>query len=255
MPKSRRRPSGTAITGCVRDITSANKANSTHADRHAKGGADPITPESIGAAPGGFGLGEVWNQAPENDANQIPATGWFVAHQNTPTGGWWIIQDISDSIVHYQFAFAKTKTSGVLGGTIAQRNKQDENNWGPWEWVNPPMDLNTEYRTTERYRGRPVYRKLVDLGEIPATKAIKEVFPFGKDYISGTYNVFSVDAHISSGSGDGAWTVTLPFFDVSGTLVTAIVFNGVRIEFYSSGSSSVAGYYGFALLKYTKRVD
>ena len=117
------------------------------------------------------------------------------------------------------------------------------------------MDLNTEYRTTERYRGRPVYRKLVDLGEIPATKAIKEVFPFGKDYISGTYNVFSVDAHISSDSGDGAWTVTLPFFDVSGTLVTAIVFNGVRIEFYSSGSSSVAGYYGFALLKYTKRVD
>ena len=166
------------------------------------------------------------------------------------------MSDGSSYKVRYQFAFAKERSSGVLDGTITQRSKKSENDdWGAWEYINPPMNLNTEYRTTERYRGRPVYRKLVDLGEIPATKAIKEVFPFGKDYISGTYNVFSVDAHISSDSGDGAWTVTLPFFDVSGTLVTAIVFNGVRIEFYSSGSSSVAGYYGFALLKYTKRVD
>ena len=116
-------------------------------------------------APGGFGLGAIWNQAPENDANQIPGTGWFVAHQNTPTGGWWIIQDIFDGGVHYQFAFAKRSNSGVLGGTIVQRNKQEQNDWSPWEWVNPPMNLNTEYRTTERYMRKPVYCKLVDLGE------------------------------------------------------------------------------------------
>ncbi len=38
--------------------------------------------------------------------------------------------------------------------------------WGPWEWINPPMDLGTEYRTTERYLGKPVYVKLVDCGEL-----------------------------------------------------------------------------------------
>lgn len=29
------------------------------------------------------------------------------------------------------------------------------------EWFNPPMDLDTEYRTTERWLGKPVYTKLV----------------------------------------------------------------------------------------------
>ena len=39
--------------------------------------------------------------------------------------------------------------------------------WQPWEWVNPPMELGVEYRTTERYKGKPVYVKLVDFGALP----------------------------------------------------------------------------------------
>ena len=31
------------------------------------------------------------------------------------------------------------------------------------EWINPPMIKNTEYRTTERYQGKVVYRKIVDV--------------------------------------------------------------------------------------------
>ena len=34
-----------------------------------------------------------------------------------------------------------------------------------WEWINPPMALDREYRTTERYMGKPVYVKMVNLGE------------------------------------------------------------------------------------------
>lgn len=33
--------------------------------------------------------------------------------------------------------------------------------WDPLEYVNPPMNLGVEYRTTERYQGKPVYTKLV----------------------------------------------------------------------------------------------
>jgi hypothetical protein len=32
--------------------------------------------------------------------------------------------------------------------------------WQPFEWINPPMELDTEYRTTERYLGKPVYTKI-----------------------------------------------------------------------------------------------
>ena len=35
------------------------------------------------------------------------------------------------------------------------------------EWINPPMQLGVEYRTTERYKGKPVYIKAVDTGALP----------------------------------------------------------------------------------------
>ena len=40
------------------------------------------------------------------------------------------------------------------------------------EYANPPMNLGIEYRTTERYRGKPVYVKLVDCGEIADGKTV-----------------------------------------------------------------------------------
>lgn len=126
------------------------------------------------------------------------------------------------------------------------------NTYTPWAWTNPPMELGVEYMTTERYMGRSVYKKLVALGEAPSTKGTKEIFPFGEDYNAGTYNVFSVDAHLSNSKNDGGWTITTPYFNINGELMTDIRFSGVRIDFYSTGQ---AGYYGFALLKYTKNTD
>ena len=39
--------------------------------------------------------------------------------------------------------------------------------WQPWEYPDPPMYLGTEYRTTARWQGKPVYTKLVDFGVLP----------------------------------------------------------------------------------------
>ena len=150
--------------------------------------------------------------------------------------------------------FIKSNIANAGDQCVIQRMGFDltSNVWNPWEWGNPPMQLGTEYRTTERYLGKPVYVKLVALGEAPSTKGTKEIFPFGEDYSAGTYNVFSVDAHISNAPNDEAgWTITMPYFD-NGNLTVNIVFSGRRIDFYSSG---MAGYYGFALLKYTKTMD
>lgn len=38
---------------------------------------------------------------------------------------------------------------------------------GGIEWFNPPMGVSVEYRTTERYQGKPVYAKLVSFGVLP----------------------------------------------------------------------------------------
>ena len=41
------------------------------------------------------------------------------------------------------------------------------NNVWTIEWDNPPMELGKEYRTTERYLGKPVYVMAVDFGALP----------------------------------------------------------------------------------------
>ncbi len=39
---------------------------------------------------------------------------------------------------------------------------------GEVEWITPPMLIDTEYRTTERYEGNPVYIKRISLGQCPS---------------------------------------------------------------------------------------
>ena len=45
-------------------------------------------------------------------------------------------------------------------GYMAQRYF-NSNAWTAWEYINPPLTVGYEYRTTERYNGKPVYAKLV----------------------------------------------------------------------------------------------
>lgn len=67
-----------------------------------------------------------------------------------------------------QFFFVRYLDS-VIGGCYLKRMSYVEvtNGWNPWEWVNPPMGLGVEYRTTERWLGEPVYRYMVNIGALP----------------------------------------------------------------------------------------
>lgn len=40
---------------------------------------------------------------------------------------------------------------------------------GKQEWITPPMVVGVEYRTTERHKGKVVYTKLIDCGNLPAS--------------------------------------------------------------------------------------
>ena len=40
--------------------------------------------------------------------------------------------------------------------------------WMPFEWENPPMQIGVEYRTTERYNSKPVYKKAINTGALSA---------------------------------------------------------------------------------------
>lgn len=155
-------------------ITLANKANSTHADRHAKGGADPITPESIGAAPGGYGLGS--EPYLFLDANDCVVNGWYRdANGNAKNVPWnfahIFVTTYSAHIYIRQDAYITGGSASAPSVSHAVRIRhpdflKENDFWGPWEYESgTPMYLGTEYRTTERYFGKPVYVKMVNLGE------------------------------------------------------------------------------------------
>ena len=67
----------------------------------------------------------------------------------------------------YQYYYLLGKTSGEMyRGCIAIRTIE-AGDIAPWEYVNPPLQIGVEYRTVERYLGKPVYAKAISLGALP----------------------------------------------------------------------------------------
>ena len=50
---------------------------------------------------------------------------------------------------------------------------------GVKEWINPPMEMDVEYRTSERHNGKVVYAQLVGMGTLPYTGNIRKLFTRG----------------------------------------------------------------------------
>lgn len=109
-------------------------------------------------------------------------------------------------------------------------------------WDHPPMELGVEYRTTERYLGKPVYTKLVDCGTIPAQGTHKDLV-FSPD----------VDCIVSVSAYSPMRGNALPYYDA----------NGVRYSIVGSGKTVMIWNYSEtlldtnvrALIRYTKTTD
>ena len=136
---------------------------------------------NINAAPGGFGWGEEYPQlvstAAEVDA--ITANS-IVRYANDSTN---LVDGDSGSYTRYAIVVTYTVNAtdkaqdaycygGGAHGDVMLHRGRSGNTWLPWEWVNPPMQLGVEYRTTERFLGKPVYVKVVDCGSFVADKTV-----------------------------------------------------------------------------------
>lgn len=135
---------------------------------------------NIAAAPDGYGLGGTAKfLSAADDLNNICVTGWYIwswnAHpQNAPDNNWGIygcamhVFSIAqgESTIQTVYDLSDAGTHGcAIQRTIATSSSGAI--YYPWEWVNPPMQLGVEYRTTERYLGKPVYCTLVNFGLLP----------------------------------------------------------------------------------------
>ena len=101
-----------------------------------------------------------------------------------------------------------------------------------------------EYRTTERYLGKPVYTKLVNCGAMPS-KTTKTV-DVG---VENLLHKVSMTARMYYSNADN-WT--LPLHNGSFDVDVWFNFNGINIRAQQSGLSS---YTGYVTIKYTKTTD
>ncbi len=113
--------------------------------------------------------------------------------------------------------------------------------WQPLEWVNPPLVIGTEYRTTERFYGEPVYVKQLSFG-------------IGPDDTSKEMNISDVVGDLVR--IEGYWQSTSSF--VKHPFATAEFLRGVEvynIKLVVYATERGPGYTGWPVVYYTKRVQ
>ena len=211
---------------------------------------DTLYPKTVynqvsGVAPAGYGLGE---STPTLISNcNIVGNGWYRVDASTAnipdvglTSGVLRIDGATGSLVYQSLYFY------VSGKVHKMERVHSSGTWYPWEWVNPPMELGVEYRTTERYRGKSVYVKLVDCGALPnnASKSIS---------ISDDTAVKCFDV-VTGTNSSGMVLPTASFGGTNLNREVAITSNGSSILIVTNfdGSSYTNTY---VLVKYTKTTD
>lgn len=120
--------------------------------------------------------------------------------------------------------------------------------WQPLDWINPPMKLGVEYRTTERYLGKPVYVQVVDCGKCPES-ALKSV-------AHGINNILHMLSCVAEAYNSVGYTSTIPQDHVisGASVVRSASANATNINVYSN-NSDLATYIIYAKIKYTKTTD
>ena len=106
------------------------------------------------------------------------------------------------------------------------------------EWVNPPMLVGVEYRTTERYNGKPVYVKVVDYGQLPNSKE-------GSNYgLSANLNIISISGFAVGSS----YNIPVPGYYA----IQNIGYTRSSGNLLISTTTDLSSYHCYVIAKYTK---
>jgi hypothetical protein len=109
---------------------------------------------------------------------------------------------------------------------------------GEKEWINPPMVVNTEYRTAERWNGSVVYAKLVNVGKLPNNASMTVT-------ITGAKNVKSIDGNIDNGTYD------IPIWAPNAN-ISNLYFKKSTAELSITTNADRSVWTGYFIVKYTK---
>lgn len=147
---------------------------------HIKANSNPhnVTISQIGAAPSGFGLGETNAKVAMQCGDAVLPGFYSVDGSSTDYPSEYTNFKYGSLIVNrrYSTVFQTITQGGVTAhryGTTADGGVTWT--WNDWEYENPPLSLGISYKTTKRYKGKPVYAIIQDVGALP-DKSKKEVY-------------------------------------------------------------------------------
>ena len=190
-------------------------------------------------APGGFGLGTVAVNI--SDLNDATKNGWYMnaaggeaVHAPDNVAGWLVLVCAYADEIVFQTAYRYGSDEGLI--SARRSHHYLFGGWQPWEWINPPTLLGVEYRTVERYNGKPVYAKAINFGQAP-NATYKDV----------SHGIESFSQLVSyTGMMGGANLIEAPALD--NILINASI---IRI----TTNTDASGSYVYLVLRYIKTTD
>lgn len=214
---------------------------------------------NIGAAPSGYGYGEAINFTSWTDTDgsafetfvdqMIDGTSKIVrlngvadypANVVSGNSGFADIKFNSDGYILVLFHGPVNTLEGSNDGVYhASKKRLLNGTWLPWEYDNPPLALGVEYRTTERYLGKPVYCELVNFGALP--NATRKVVNHNIPNVSSVISVYG--SAQDQAIGVGAFSAQ----------VTGINADNTHVVIWTS--ADLSNYSAYVAMKYTKTTD
>lgn len=206
---------------------------------------------NIGAAPTGFGLNNEFTTISSADLLDNYVTCGWVRYINSTTA---VTSDICQALIRID-SFSNSTSGpcviqtlypfyGTFSTGCAMQRICYLGTWNDWEWVNPPMKPDVEYRTTERWNGKPVYQRMVDLGAMPnaSQKTLTITLP------SGTLE------HVLEIIGTTSQGDTLPYqTTVSEFTLSASYASSTTINIIIITSTDKSAYTATVVVKYVKK--
>lgn len=205
---------------------------------------------NIAAAPDGYGLGT--GAVAIDDYNNAVTNGWYRGGNNYPSkisyANYGMVRVDNNGKTKLQTFYAGDTGNAMISPFMAIRKSIDYGaTWSEWEYVNPPMVIGVEYRTTERFLGKPVYVKVVNLGAGPSANTQKDV-------AHGISNMGHIVDYAAELTMNGAQALTIPYHMSDENKGWAYV-NHDNFSMVAGGTA-LTGYnncYGW--VKYTKTTD
>lgn len=124
----------------------------------------------LGKAPSGYGLGEA-QKFTADEIDNLTRPGFYYTDDDMTIAGyfgnrWWM--EVFAYGTGTTFATQRICSYWSGRGCVAERHKVNRT-WSEWGWVNPPLELGTEYRTTETVNGKAVWTVYANIGTMSSS--------------------------------------------------------------------------------------